>query len=320
MAKRFTDTDKWKRQWFRHLKPAMKCFWSYVLDNCNNAGIWEVDFEAASFNVGEELNALDVMEAFRKQYFPFALGKRWFIIDFVDFQYGELKPSSNAHVAVINTLKKHDLFLVYQNRSIVNETVHQENQPDSGVPRRDQRQEEEQAKDKEQDLDLESEKKTIASDVPKESIDATRKTLLKAEFDAVRKSYPGTRGGLIVEWANFEKKNHDHLAEVVPLLGPAIAAEKAHKELINQTRTDPLQWKHFSTWINKRCWEQELEAINGKNGSGGRTGNSVAQRNNAKLAEQLGKIAGAARVGPGGGAEVLHLLSPGNTGIGHDGR
>jgi hypothetical protein len=176
-------------------------------------------------------------------------------------------------------------------------------------------------KEKDLDLDLKSEEEAIASCVPNESLDATRKTLLKVEFEAARKAYPGTRGGLTVEWSNFEKKNKDHLAEIVPLLLPAIVAERAHKDIINRTRTDPLQWKHFSTWINKRCWEQELEVFNGsQNGGGGRQGNSAAERNNRKLAEQLGKIAGAAGIGPGGSAQVLHLLSPGDPGSRHDGR
>lgn len=270
MAKRFTDSDKWKKPWFRRLKPVHKCFWSYVLDNCTNAGIWEVDFELASIHVGEEVNAMDAMEIFRKQYFPFALGRRWFIVDFVEYQYGDLKTSSNAHVAVINALKKHGLYEIFRTRVKAEQDQHYGNQPDSRDPRRVQRQEEEQdqAKDKEQDLnlDLKSEE-AIASCVPKESIAATRLTLLKAEFDGVRKSYPGTRGGLTVEWANFEKKNHGHIAEIIPLLAPAIAAEKAHKEILNRTRTDPLQWKHFTTWINKRCWEQELEAVDVKTGN-----------------------------------------------------
>lgn len=268
MAKRFTDSDKWKKQWFRKLSPAMKCFWHYLLDNCNNAGIWDVDFEAASFHVGEDLNALEVMRAFQKQYFPFALGKRWFIMDFIDFQYGELKTSSNAHVAVINSLKKHGLYDVFLARQTAEKDQHQEKQPVSGDPRGVQEEEQEEEQDQVQEQDLLSSLDPRASDVPKESIDATRKTLLKAEFDKARRAYPGTRGGLTVEWANFEKKNAGHLEEIIPRLLPAIVAEKAHKEIINRNRSDPLQWKHFVTWINKRCWEQELENVEASNGNG----------------------------------------------------
>ncbi len=264
MAKRLTDSDKWKKAWFRHLSPTHKCFWQYLLDNCNNAGIWDVDFEAASFHIGDQLDALEAMETFRKQYLPFALGKRWFVIDFIDFQYGELKPSSNAHVSVINTLKKHGLFEVYQARKKAELDQHYENQPVSGDPRGVQDKDKNKAMDKDQDPDPDlknQEKESIATDVPTGSIAATKATLLKHEFNEARRLYPGTRGGLTVEWDNFEKKNRGHLADIIPKLLPAIEAEKVHKDAINKTRSDPLQWKHFTTWINKRCWEQELESV-----------------------------------------------------------
>jgi hypothetical protein len=154
MAKRFTDSDKWKKAWFRKLTPAYKCFWVYLLDNCTNAGIWDVDFESASFHVGEDLNALEVMQVFQKQYLPFALGKRWFVIDFIDFQYGELKSSSNAHIAVINALKKQGLYETYLNHRKLIEDVECENQSVSGDLGRDPRGvlDKDQDKDKDQDL------------------------------------------------------------------------------------------------------------------------------------------------------------------------
>ena len=44
MAKRFNDTDIWKKQrWFRKLKPDYKLAFYYIKDQCNHAGIWEVD-------------------------------------------------------------------------------------------------------------------------------------------------------------------------------------------------------------------------------------------------------------------------------------
>jgi len=154
MAKRFTDSDKWKKQWFRKLSPAYKCFWHYLLDSCSSAGVWDVDFEAASFHVGEELNAFDVMEAFQKQYLPFALGKRWFLIDFVDFQYGDLKTSSNAHLAVLNALKKHGLYEMYLLKKKDQQDQQGGNQEDSGDPRRVQDKDKDKAQDKDKDQDL----------------------------------------------------------------------------------------------------------------------------------------------------------------------
>ena len=50
-----TDTDKWKKRFVRELSPQHKLLWFYILDDCNHAGIWEVDIEVASIRVGYEL-------------------------------------------------------------------------------------------------------------------------------------------------------------------------------------------------------------------------------------------------------------------------
>jgi hypothetical protein len=106
MAKRLTDTEKWRKPWFRNLKPKHKCFWQYLIDNCNHAGVWEVDFNLASYFIGTKLEENELREVFKKQYVELDNGKRWFIRDFVEFQYGCLNPNNNLHKSVINTLEK----------------------------------------------------------------------------------------------------------------------------------------------------------------------------------------------------------------------
>ena len=54
MAKRFTDTGKWKKKWIRQLDPKYKLFWFYLLDNCDHAGVFDADIESASFHIGLE--------------------------------------------------------------------------------------------------------------------------------------------------------------------------------------------------------------------------------------------------------------------------
>ena len=106
MAKRFTDTEKWKKVWFRNLRPKFKCFWQYVTDNCNHAGIWEVDFNLASYLIGTKLDEEEIRQEFKKQFVELEGGKRWFVKDFVEFQYGCLNPSNNAHKSVLSILEK----------------------------------------------------------------------------------------------------------------------------------------------------------------------------------------------------------------------
>lgn len=109
MAKRFTDSDKWKKIWFRKLSPAEKCFWNYLTDNCNHAGIWDVDFETAFHFIGQKLDESKIRLTFQKQFVEIDGGKRWFIIDFIEFQYGKLNPENKAHKNIIPLLNKYNL-------------------------------------------------------------------------------------------------------------------------------------------------------------------------------------------------------------------
>jgi hypothetical protein len=109
MAKRFTGTDKWDKAWFRKLSPRLKCLWQYLVDRCDQAGVWEVDFDSASHFVNDptpitkqDLKALgDRIEWIRQN-------KIW-IVDFVDYQCGQLSKKSPAHKPVFKLLEKYGL-------------------------------------------------------------------------------------------------------------------------------------------------------------------------------------------------------------------
>lgn len=109
MAKRMTDTDKWKKRFVRELSPQHKLLWFYILDDCNHAGIWEVDLEVASIRVGFDLSHDNLPSSFGEKVISFDNGDKWFIPDFIDFQYGELNPNSNVHKSVITLLEKYNL-------------------------------------------------------------------------------------------------------------------------------------------------------------------------------------------------------------------
>jgi hypothetical protein len=110
MAKRFTDTEKWKKQWFRSLTPEYKCFWIYILDNCNHAGIWDVDIELASFCIGAKLEPDKIKVLFQEQYQEIDTGRKWFIRDFLLFQYVRLSKSvMNSNI--VEVLERYGLTL-----------------------------------------------------------------------------------------------------------------------------------------------------------------------------------------------------------------
>jgi hypothetical protein len=109
MAKRMTDTDKWKKRFVRELTPQHKLLWFYILDDCNHAGIWEVDIDVASIRVGFDLSQDDLPSLFGDKVISFDNGDKWFIPDFIEYQYGELNQNSNVHKSVINLLNKYNL-------------------------------------------------------------------------------------------------------------------------------------------------------------------------------------------------------------------
>ena len=108
MAKRMTDTDKWKKRFIRELKPKHKLLWLYILDDCNHAGIWEIDLDVASIRVGEAVGYKD-LDVFGSKIIMFDNNEKCFIPDFIEFQYGELNPNSNVHKSVISLLSRYNL-------------------------------------------------------------------------------------------------------------------------------------------------------------------------------------------------------------------
>lgn len=139
MAKRMTDTNKWRKPFIRGLEGPYKLFWFYLLDDCDHAGIWIVDMEVAEIRTGESLNIEEAKKIFKDRIYIFDNGERWFIPDFVEFQYGELKEVNRAHNSVINTLKKYNL--LNKNKGLIS--------PLQGIKEKDKLKDKEKDKEKE---------------------------------------------------------------------------------------------------------------------------------------------------------------------------
>jgi hypothetical protein len=106
--KRFTETDKWRDTWYRKLKPLSKLAFSYMVDNCDGAGVWDPDFEFANFAIGEEIDWLQLQQELGDRLVILKSGK-WFLTRFIEFQYGELCPDCRPHAKVLQLLKAHGL-------------------------------------------------------------------------------------------------------------------------------------------------------------------------------------------------------------------
>jgi hypothetical protein len=108
MAKRFTDTTKWKDVWYQQLPAKYKLFWLYILDECDNAGVWKPNIALAQFQIGEPFEESEIRRvmADRIEFLPSGY---WFIRKFIQFQYGELSESSKPHLSVLGILKRHSI-------------------------------------------------------------------------------------------------------------------------------------------------------------------------------------------------------------------
>jgi uncharacterized phage protein (TIGR02220 family) len=102
VAKRFTDSNKWSDPWFCSLSKDDKLFWTYLLDNCDHAGIWKVNIPLLEFYIPEYKVNMDV---FKDRIVILDGGGHWFIEKFVLFQQkinsiNELKDENKCHLGI----------------------------------------------------------------------------------------------------------------------------------------------------------------------------------------------------------------------------
>jgi len=109
MAKRFTDTGKWNKKFIRSLSKDYKLLWLFITDECDTAGIWDVDIDVARIKAGIEVNEEDALLFFNGKVVAIDGGSKWFIPSFIEFQYGELSEGNRAHTKAILQLKKFNL-------------------------------------------------------------------------------------------------------------------------------------------------------------------------------------------------------------------
>lgn len=111
MGKRFTDTEKWKKPWYRKLGSRGRDIWNWIYDNCEAAGVWEIDTERMTFDLGFAVEKSDVLTII-----PGAkeIGdNKIFFANFLAFQYGRLSEDCNPHIPIIRRLKELNLWEGY---------------------------------------------------------------------------------------------------------------------------------------------------------------------------------------------------------------
>jgi hypothetical protein len=108
MSKRFTDSDKWKDKWFRKLSAVEKLAYMYCLDNCDHAGVIEIDEDLANFQIGSVVDWAAFFENCEGRIILLDCGK-WWVRKFISYQYGSISEACKAHNPVFASMEKHEL-------------------------------------------------------------------------------------------------------------------------------------------------------------------------------------------------------------------
>ncbi len=107
MSKRFTDTTKWTDKWFRKLSVHEKLLFLWLVDNCDNAGFWEVDLELAAQQIGiTEAETTGAWQGLCRAYST--QGEYVWIKRFIRVQGNcPLNPDNNAHKQILSLFQEH---------------------------------------------------------------------------------------------------------------------------------------------------------------------------------------------------------------------
>lgn len=118
MASRFTETDKWDDVWFSGLKPLSKLLFLYLCDQCDIAGLLELNSKKMCFDLGIGKQEVERSLKEIETRLIFSLDNRYvFVRNFLRHQRNEkLNPSNNAHKGIIRRLE--DNLLLFGFKSI----------------------------------------------------------------------------------------------------------------------------------------------------------------------------------------------------------
>jgi hypothetical protein len=108
MAKRLTDTDKWKDDWYISLSNDYRIIWQWLLDNCNHAGICKRSMGLLNMMCRTNIAEDDLISEMAGRVI--IINNYWFIPNFIKFQYPTLKSNKPVIVSVVKELEKTGFF------------------------------------------------------------------------------------------------------------------------------------------------------------------------------------------------------------------
>jgi len=211
-----------------NLSPTYKLLWFYILDKCDNVGVWSPNFRLAEFCVGVTgINWDDVLLKFGDRI-AVVNGGKWWVHEFTNYQFGELKKDCRPHQSYLQLLRKHNLSIPYT----------------KGINTLKE-------KDKEIDKDQDKEKEPTKIENPE-----------KFTVEQFIKEYPKNSTPAIVrkEWKDLVTYSNDFeqvremIKKQLPIFAEAMKAESRPASKI----TEAHNW--LKSRMFERDWSQDLKA------------------------------------------------------------
>lgn len=106
MAKRFIDTEL-RRKELRGVDPKHRLSYEWLWQNCDAAGVWEVDMDLFRFELGFKLNVEGLVKSC--PWVKVLPSGSVFLTDFARVNYGTLKAGYNPHKPVFRSLEKNGI-------------------------------------------------------------------------------------------------------------------------------------------------------------------------------------------------------------------
>lgn len=103
MGKRFIDTGIFRKPAIRAMKAPYKALFIYLLCECDHAGVWDEEIDVAAMRLGMDIDKETALAELGSSVK--AIGSKWYLTDFVAYQYGELNPANRVHASVISRLQ-----------------------------------------------------------------------------------------------------------------------------------------------------------------------------------------------------------------------
>ncbi|MEQ9823455.1 MAG: hypothetical protein ABQ298_03640 [Puniceicoccaceae bacterium] len=232
MKKRFTDCDIWEKDWVLDLPNEYLLLWYYVLSKCDHAGVFKVNLRSFCLLRGVKVSHDRALELFNmdKDRIRVLAPDRWFIEDFIVFQYGEILNRRNrVHDSICQCLERSGVNL--DSIRGLKEVIESSKRDQNGVTHA--------PKDKVQDKDKDKDKE--------------KEIAVQQAVDAIRKAYPRTPSKPDEERAirkALQIIDADQLIRKVQQYAACVRREAL------TARSEG--WKfvpHLATWLNKQRWE-----------------------------------------------------------------